>query len=189
VTNLADLHPPTVGREAVDLVLRRLGRLSVPLSPGVSLDGLRVRGDTDLGLTVASLTAWCQTGALGDWEDNEDAADALLGAAESLCAAPLRDWTPGDLDAAVDLPRGSDPGPVALVLACALDRVRISRGLPVSLAGLARLASVDPSRVRQLVAAGEITAVPGAGPSPSTVDADDACRWLASRGLKGWQTA
>jgi hypothetical protein len=186
VTTLASLDPVTVGREATDLVLQRVGRLSLVLMPGYSLDPGQCRGDTDLGLTVTMLTLWAQSGALGDWADHEDAADALLAAAEALYASPLGDWQPSDLDAAVDLPRDVDPSPVALVLACALSRLRIARGESVTLAELARLASVTGQRVRQLAGAGEIAAEGGEGRTPSRVEATEARRWLASRGLRGW---
>lgn len=194
---LADQRPDAVGREAVELVLSRLARLHVPLSPGVELsyDGGRTPEgralppeplSTDLALTVAQLTRWAQGGSLGDWADHDDAADALQTAAEALCASPLRPWQVADLDAAVALPRGAEPGPVALVLACALSRLRICRGEPVTLVELARLASVADSRVRQLAAAGELRSAIGSGPKGSTVEAAEARRWLASRGLAGW---
>lgn len=199
---LAALVAVAVADDALDLVLDRLARLHVPLGPGITLalDGGAVvdpetqavtrrppepRG-TDLHATVAQLTRWAQTGDLGDWQDHEDAADALQTAASVLCAAPLRPWQVSDLDAAVSLPRDAEPGPVALVLACALSRLRVCRGEPVTLAELARLASVADSRTRQLAAAGELRATSGSGPKGSTVAAAEARRWLASRGLAGW---
>jgi hypothetical protein len=184
VTTLADLDPAAVGAKATDLVLQRLARLVVPLSPGVTLTW-RADGDSGLALTVADLCAWAQSGALGNWTDHEDAADALQTAAEALFAAPIREWVVSDLDA-VDLDREATPGPVALVLACALSRLRICRGESVTVAELARLASVTDGRVRQLVAAGEIAAAAGTSQRTSMVAAVEARRWLASRGLKGW---
>lgn len=79
-------------------------------------------------------------------------------------AEPGGDWSPADLDAAVDLPRDADPSLVALVLACALSRLRVC----------------------QLVTERELAASTGAGASPSTVGAPEARRWLAARGLRGW---
>lgn len=155
---LSDLDPATVGRAATDAVLARLGRLALPLSPGVALVVPRAQGDTDLGLTVASLCAWAQSGALGDWEDHEYAAD--------------------------DGPVDDDP--VALVLAAAWSRLRLMRGSSVTMRELGRLASLTPSGVKRIVAAGELAAGGRGGPQPHRVEAAEARRWLGSRGLRGW---
>jgi hypothetical protein len=72
------------------------------------------------------------------------------------------------------------------VLGCVLARLKIERGEAVSVAELAALASVTGQRVRQLVAAGEITATTGRGATASTVTAGEARRWLSSRGLSGY---
>jgi hypothetical protein len=184
VTTLADLDPAAVGAAATDLVLQRLARLALPLSPGVSLTW-STDGDSGLALTVSDLCAWAQSGALGDWTDHEDAAVALQTAAEALFAAPIRGWVVVDLDE-VDLDREATPDPVPLVLACAISRLRICRGESVTVAELARLASVTDGRVRQLVTAREIVAAAGTSQRPSMVAAVEARRWLASRGLKGW---
>lgn len=182
---LASLDPATVGRAATEAVLARLARLALPLAPGVS-PRWEHTGDTDLGLTVAALAAWAQTGALGDWTDHEDAADALLGATEALCRAPLGDaWDAAVAEAAAD-DGPTDDDPVALVLGAALSRLRICRGEAVTGAELARLASVAPSWVRALTQRGEIAATSGGGRQPTRVEAAEARRWLASRGLPGW---
>lgn len=182
---LSDLDPRTVGRAATDAVLARLSRLSLPLSPGVDLRW-DTRGDTDLGLTVAQLCAWAQRGDLGDWADHEDAADALLTATEVLYRTPLGDaWDAAAAEAcADDGPADSDP--VACVLAAAWSRLRVCRGHAVTGAELARLASLSGQRLRQLVASGEIPATRGRGGTDTRVEAADARRWLASRGLAGW---
>lgn len=185
---LASLDPAAVGRHATDLVLQRLSRLALPLSPGVTLTWRHTPGDdTDLGLTVADLTAWAQSGTLGDWIDHEDAADALLTATEALYRAPLADgWDAAAAEASADAGREAPEDPAALALSCAWSRLRICRGHDVTLAEVARLASVTSGRVRQLVTTGEITATAGSAREPSTVTAAEARRWLAARGLKGW---
>lgn len=186
MTRLADLAPATVGRAATDLVLARLGRLVAPLSPGVMLHLGPVAGDTDLGLTVASLAAWAQGGELGDWEDHEDAADALLTTTEAIYRAPLADAWDAAV-AAAEAEDGPEDDPVAVTLAAAWSRLRIARGEAVTLAELARLASVTPGLVKQLVVRGELRAAQtGSGPKPSRVDATEARRWLSARGLRGW---
>lgn len=186
MTTLASLDPSAVGRAAVEHVLQRLARLVVPLSPGVTFTW-RTDGDTTLGLTVADLTAWAQSGALGDWIDHEDAADAILTATEALYRAPLADgWDAAAAEASADTGRETPEDPVALALSCAWSRLRICRGHAVAVAELARLASVTSGRVRQLVAAGEIAATAGAAREPSMVEAVEARRWLSARGLRGW---
>lgn len=202
---LADLDPHTVGRAATDAVLARLSRLALPLSPGVMLHvgpvqddtdlplspGVTphlgpVQGDTDLGLTVASLTAWAQSGALGDWSGHEDAADALLGATETLYRAPLGDAWDASIAAACADDGPTDEDPVACALAAAWSRLRVCRGHAITGTELARLASVAPQRVRQLVASGEIAATRVRPGVDTRVEAAEARRWLAARGLRGW---
>lgn len=176
---------PGVGTLATERVLHRLSRLALPLLPGVTLRW-DTQGDTDLGVTVASLCAWAQSGALGDWEGHEDAADALLTATEVLYRAPLGDaWGEAVAEgAAGDGPVAEDP--VACVLAAAWSRLRVCRGESVTLAELARLASVSPSWTKALAARGEIVATVRGGSQPAEVSAAEARRWLAARGLAGW---
>lgn len=182
---LSDLDPQTVGREATTAVLERLARLSLPLSPGVMLRW-DTQGDTGLGLTVADLCAWAQAGTLGDWADHEDAADALLTATEALYRAPLGDAWDGAVAAACAEDGPADSDPVACVLAASWSRLRVMRGEAVSGTELARLASVAPSWVRALVQRGEVAATRGTSQQPTRVEAAEARRWLASRGLTGW---
>ena len=89
-------------------------------------------------------------------------------------------------EASADAGREAPEDPAALALSCAWSRLRICRGHDVTLAEVARLASVTSGRVRQLVTTGEITATAGSAREPSTVTAAEARRWLAARGLKGW---
>lgn len=183
---LSACSPRAIGARATDAVLQRLARLAMPLSPGIALHVSPAQGDTDLGVTCASLCAWAQSGALGDWSDAEDAADALLTASECLYRAPLGDaWDAAEAaSAAEDGPADSDP--VACVLAAAWSRVKVCRGEAITLRELARLASVAPSWVRANVTAKEIAASGRGGPQPHRVEASEARRWLASRGLAGW---
>lgn len=185
VTRLADLDPAAVGREATDLVLERLGALALVLSPGVSVHVGQPQGDTDLSLTVAALCAWAQRGALGDWQDHEDAADALLSAATSLFSSPARSWSVDDLDGLDEIERGESVSAVRLALACALTRLRVCRGDVVTVDELARLASVSRARLHQLADAGEISAQRGGPREPTRVVAVEARRWLTARGVAG----
>lgn len=193
--HLADLDPAEVGEAAARAVTERIAALSLPLSPGVTVALGRTEPEdlraTDLAATFETLTRYAQGGVpVGDWVDDEDAADAILGATEALLAAPGRPWNPEDLDApggALGLRRDETPEAPMLVLACAWTRVRIARGDTVPLASLARLASLSYQRAHQLAARGDFRVVrdapdPG-GQKPALVKGEAARRWLASRGL------
>lgn len=202
---LADLTPADVGRAATDAVLARLSRLALPLSPGIALHVGPAQGDTDLGLTVASLCAWAQRGELGDWTDHEDAADALLTATEVLYRAPLGDAWDAAVAAACAEDGPADTDPVALVLAAAWSRLKVmrepsararattdkeraevQRDHAVTVAELARLASLSVQRVRQLAPTSGLKVTVVRAGVPARVEAAEARRWLAARGLTGW---
>lgn len=70
---------------------------------------------------------------------------------------------------------------LGLVVAAALGREAIDEGQPISTTRLAILGGVSPQRIRQLIAAGELSADKG-----NEVAAVDAKRWLSSRGVKGF---
>lgn len=202
---LSDLDPQTVGREATAAVLERLARLAIPLSPGVMLHLSPAQGDTDLGLTVGQLCAWAQSGELGDWADHEDAADALLTATEVLYRAPLGDAWDAAVAAACAEDGPADTDPVALVLAAAWSRLKVmrepsararattdkeraevQRDHAVTVAELARLASLSVQRVRQLAPTSGLKVTVVRAGVPARVEAAEARRWLAARGLGGW---
>jgi len=69
-----------------------------------------------------------------------------------------------------------------IVLLAARARLLIHRRQPVTLAALAALASVSPSRLRQLVASDEL---PTDGGKPARVKAADAKKLLDARGVAG----
>ncbi len=133
------------------------------------------------GAFAASLSANDDDSAL-----REDAADALLTATEALYRAPLGDAWDGAVAAACAEDGPADTDPVACVLAAAWSRLRVMRGQAVSGTELARLASVAPSWVRALTQRGEVAATRGTSQQPTRVEAAEARRWLASRGLTGW---
>ena len=190
---LSTLSPEAVGRDAAERVLRRLGRLAVPLSPGVTLALPHAdAAASGLALTVADLTRWAQSGDTADWGGPEGAEDALLEVGEALWSRPIDagsdGWTVGDLRAA--LADDSDPrDPVRLAVGCAVARWLIADGQPVTTGELAALASVSTGRVQQLAAHGELeTTVERRGSaSVALVAAAEARRWLAARGVAGWR--
>ena len=152
---LSALSPAAVGRDAAERVLRRLSRLAVPLSPGVTLALPHAdAAASGLALTVADLTRWAQSGDTADWGSHRGAEDALLEVGEALWSRPIDDgsadgWTVDDLRAA--LADDDDPrDPVRLAVGCAVARWLIADGQPVTTGELAALASVSTGRVQQL---------------------------------------
>ena len=190
---LSTLSPEAVGRDAAERVLRRLSRLAVPLSPGVTLALPHAdAAASGLALTVADLTRWAQSGDTADWGSHHGAEDALLEVGEALWSRPIDagsdGWTVDDLRAA--LADDSDPrDPVRLAVGCAVARWLIADGQPVTTGELAALASVSTGRVQQLAAHGELeTTVERRGSaSVALVAAAEARRWLAARGVAGWR--
>ena len=190
---LSTLSPSAVGRDAAERVLRRLSRLAVPLSPGVTLALPHAdAAASGLALTAADLTRWAQSGDTADWGGPEGAEDALLEVGEALWSRPIDagsdGWTVDDLRAA--LADDSDPrDPVRLAVGCAVARWLIASGQPVTTGELAALASVTVGRVQQLAAHGELeTTVERRGSaSVALVAAAEARRWLAARGVAGWR--
>ena len=189
---LSTLSPEAVGRDAAERVLRRLGRLAVPLSPGVTLALPHADpAASGLALTAADLTRWAQSGDTADWGSHHGAEDALLEVGEALWSRPIDagsdGWTVGDLRAAL---ADDDPhDPVRLAVGCAVARWLIASGQPVTTGELAALASVTVGRVQQLAAHGELeTTVERRGrASVALVAAAEARRWLAARGVAGWR--
>jgi hypothetical protein len=191
---LSTLSPEAVGRDAAERVLTRLSRLAVPLSPGVTLALSHAdAAASGLALTVADLTRFAQSGDTADWGSHHGAEDALLEVGEALWSRPIDDgsadgWTVDDLRAA--LAADDDPrDPVRLAVGCAVARWLIADGQPVTTGELAALASVSTGRVQQLAADGELeTTVERRGrASVALVAAAEARRWLAARGVAGWQ--
>lgn len=197
--NLRDINPKAVGVLAARMLLDSIAQ-NTSLPSGVSFersdDGWELRVDGHVHVipletsldAVSDLCSWAQSGRLCGWHDIDDVARSVATTSQALCAAPARVWTLGGL---ADLMGGQEApeNDVVLVLGCAWARVRICRGEAVTLTELARLASVDPSRVRQIVADGELETVAGRGPNPSTVTAAEAKRWLSGRALRGWDDA
>lgn len=186
---LSALDPVHVGRDAVQRLLEHVGRVAFKLSPiavhlpradAEALDG------TDLAVTVATLTRYAQQGgAVGDWQDHEDAADA----AQEVCTCLVSDalGTGGGL---LDVLLGGDEAsddPLRLVITAAWGRISIARGDAVTGAQLGALAGLHPSRVRALRAAGEIPGwvSTGTGRGASQCPAAAAQQWLQARGVAG----
>jgi hypothetical protein len=94
-------------------------------------------------------------------------------------------WRPEDL-ASLTIGHGTAESDLLHVLGCVHARLKIERGEAVSVAELAALASISRQRAYQLARKSEIAATGGRGATASTVTAAEARRWLASRGLKGW---
>ncbi|MDO9016120.1 MAG: hypothetical protein Q8S73_12610 [Deltaproteobacteria bacterium] len=204
---LSDLNPDALGVDAVDRILRRIGRLGVPLSPGVVIDphgGLRpdrqagesmflhvdVRA-SGLALTIADLCRYAQSGDTADWGADAGAEDALLTVGEALWSRPIDEdsgWTVDDLRAA--LAEDDEPAdPLRLAVGCAVARWVASQGGALTTGEVAALASLTHDAVRQAVKREQLAApVEQVGSvRRAMVAADDARRWLGARGVPGWR--
>ena len=175
------LEPVAVAAEACAAVARHRAwialRLSPALVPADEPDAAALAVGSDLGLTVQHLTAYAQTGALGDWPDDSCALDAVQDVCSCLYS---RAGDRAGFDAP-DLRDDHDPDTdVGTVIRAAMARQMLSTGTPVPVAWLAALSSVGAVRMRQLVAAGEVPAVDG------RVRAPDARRWLSGRRVPGF---
>lgn len=178
---LATLDPATVAREAVDLVAEHVRRLT--FYAGWDDGPSQITGGS-LGLEVSQLTAYAQTGAVGDWPD----ASCAIGCLQTVCECLYSQaGVPGTFGGGPLDTDDADPDTaIGVVILAAHARYRLdtgprSQGVP--LAELAALASVSPGRLRQLTASGELRSTDG------RVRADDARRWLAARGVAGFASA
>lgn len=190
---LPDLDPDALGADAAARVLRRLSRLVAPLSP-LALHTRGEAAESGLAWTVAQLTRWAQSGALGDWEDHRDAADALLTVGEALWSRPVDEedashgWSVADLRAA--LAGDDEPSdPLRLAVGAAVARWLVCEGEPVTTGELAALAGISGDGVRQAIKREQLAATTerDGRTSRSLIAAEEARRWLAARGAPGWR--
>lgn len=164
-TTLRSLDPIALARETVQEAIDRVHSLAqaihVAITCGIDIDVPNEA--TTLGHAVQCLTRYAQTGA--------------------PLAAPLSEYLitlVGAATEALDESQTKEPSSdLARVLAAAQARDDAERGEPVRAVGLACLGDVHPVRVRQLVEGGELRAA-----ERGYVRADDARRWLASRGVE-----
>lgn len=183
---LSSLDPREVAAHATALLSDHCARLLLHLDPAIVWRAPSPESSS-IGFTAALLTTYAQTGR--DPEEGPDAPGAKLAIyrVQDICTALYSQaWRPGtyetpDLTPAVE---GDEPtDPVAVVLVAAWARVGIDEGRAVTKRELACLASMSAGQVRQLVRAGEIRA------DGQVVPADEARRWLASRGVPGFSDA
>lgn len=165
MTALADIDPDHIGITAANLAHDLAVKLSQRMHP-----------------TIRRLCLYAQTGAT--WQ--RDIAADFAFAASALLSSPARPWRPQDL-ASLTIGHGPAESDLLHVLGCVHARLKIERGEAVSVAELAALASITRQRAYQLSRKGEIAATGGRGATASTVTATEARRWLAARGLKGWE--
>jgi hypothetical protein len=136
--------------------------------------------NSTLGLTVADLVRYAQTGDTADWGGPEGAHDATLVVCGALFVTPAGD------DTASELWRDADARtPIGLVVVAAMARATLDGSPPVGhVDGLAvpecaALASVSYRLVADLCARGEI-AIEG-----RVIPLAEARRWLRARGVPG----
>lgn len=179
---LSDIDPAALSAAITEAVAHHVGRLAVPLSPGLTVHVEGPHGDSGVGLSAADLARYAR-GEGGLDSTVEDYAVELV----PLLASPLATggdlplvltrWLSGQVDADL-LDPGSLEDRLALVLTAALGREALDHGQPVSVGQLAVLAGVSPDHVRHLARKGEVTVKDG------QVSAEDARRWLVGRGVR-----
>lgn len=172
---LSDLTPADVAAEAHDRVVGQAQRLAFAAGYDLVPGGAHT---SDVRHAVEALTHYAQTGQYPEGRPE------LIGEYLQSLAEPL--YTRATDGAGYDVPEldhDADPEtPWGLVLVAAVARDQIARRRGVTLAGLAVLAEVSPSRMRQLVSVGELETDGG---KPARVPAGAARRWLEARGVAG----
>ena len=177
---LRDIDPDALAASVTEAVTEYLGRLSLPLSPGLTIHVSGPHGATGIGLTLLDLTRY----ARGDGSLEGPVSDYALELVPLLDSplAPhtgdlppvLSRWFRGDVDLST-LRTDSLPDRIALVITAAFAREALASGAHVSVGQVAALAGVDPDHVRLLARKGEIVAESG------HVSAGEAQRWLSTR--------
>lgn len=187
---LADVDPEEVAAEVVRLVVDHLHQSAMRLDPTIVLPipaQLDEVGGLGLRATARALAVYAQRGLpVWDWTDHGMAADGLLDVLATLYSRPAD----GDLShTAIDVVDEVDPDDaVSLVLVAAAARIRIDRGEAVAARELGALAGLGAAGVRYHVREGELVASgSGRRGDPLRVEAVDAARWLAARGVAGFR--
>lgn len=182
---LARLVPADIAADVEERIDRYLGRLAVPLSPGLMLHTRR-HGDTGIALTASALCEYAQRGLpVYDWETHGEAEDAcaeMVGVLWGRIADAGHGGDVGPLAADEAAEEADLDDPLALVLVAAWARVTLAKGDPLTVRQLAALAGLDPAVVRRMADAGEVALT---GQRPRAAEADEARRWLSGRGIKG----
>lgn len=166
---LADIDPTALAVTVHDGVLERVLSLSQHLGaidPAPVLAALQ--GPSELRLAVHQLAHYARTGEPPEGRD--DLVPEYLQTLVDCDLVPDGAELAGERDP-------SEPLRVVVLAALARDRLAVRRSIPEG--WLAALAGVATSRVRQLVAGGEMRR------TAEGIHASDARRWLAGRGVPG----
>jgi hypothetical protein len=178
---LRELSPQAVALDACEAVLEHLYRVVFRLNPYVvtlprSVD--LVTG-SELGLTVQRLTEYAQRGCpVGDWTDDEMAADGLLSVVHALYGGPLdhHGATPGILS------EGEPETSLETVILGAWTRIQLARREPIEARQIAVLASCPTRTVRHHIDVGDLAGGEG---RPARVPPGAVRAYLAARGVRG----
>jgi hypothetical protein len=177
---LAALSPDALAAEADQRILRHLGKLHIPLSPGIFFD-VRHHGQSGIALTIAALTEYAQRGLpVWDWETHGEARDAIQETLGVLYGSPGHPVGVGPLDGELEDADLDDP--LDLVLVAAWARVTLADGDGLTARQLGALAGLDANVVRRFAREGELVLE---GERPAKTTAEEARRWLRARGVRG----
>lgn len=178
---LSQIDPDTLAADLATAMADYLGRLAVPLSPGLTVHVSGPHGTVGVALTAADLARYARgegslEGLVSDYALELTALlDSPLASHRGELPPVLSRWLRGDVDVSTLHPDELTDR-LALVIVAAFGREAMASGEPLSVAQLAALAGVDPDHVRLLGRKGELDVDGGA------VSAEEARRWLASRG-------
>lgn len=184
---ISALDPTAMRRDIEERIDRYLGRLAAPLSPGITFER---HGDSGVALTVEALAEYAQRGLpVSDWETHGEARDAIQEVLETLYSSPVQASASsggvgplGEDEAGAQLGEADLDDPLSLVLVAAWARVQLADGEGLTARQLGALAGLDPKAVQLLAREGELTLV---GIRPAQASAEEARRWLGSRGIRG----
>jgi len=191
---LADMDPESLARDVVRRALDHVQSIVTRIDPTWSARIVTVMGGDGempvgpdahgLGIyaTVVRLAHYARTGALGDWQDDACAQDAVLDVMSLLYSeAGSGEIRGGEYDAADHDPET----PIGLVIVAAMARMRLAdrHTAGVSARELGALAGITATQVRHLSRAGEIALEDGVVPRR------EARRFLAARGVPGFARA
>jgi hypothetical protein len=185
---LTDIDPATLAAELVERAHgHHVTRLVVDLDPTIEVKpgGMRGWQGTNLGLAAFVLAHYART---GEGPGDAPIVEYLQSYCEALYTRPA---DAGHYDVPpLDQVDGEPTEAHEVVLVAAVARDLIAQGSPVSLLHLSVLTTaserpISYAHVRRLASSGEIETNGARGAGAHGIDASEARRWLAARGVPG----
>jgi len=185
---LSEINPIELARDTVDAIRAHIARVAFHLGPVYQwreIDSGDGAENTDLGITVAELTKYAQTGALGWYGHASEPLDACVTVASAYYGAAGWSGLP-DTDFAAD----ADPETqIGLVLVASMARCTLAGCPPhghsdgLTARELAVLSGLTYEHVTRLMRGAEIACSDVARGRVASVS--ESARWLRARGVEG----